>query len=79
MPFETLKAYRDHGKPAIRIEEELEVAHRRIGQLREIGLDIEEFARQLERDGIRKFVEPLDKLLSSLEKKLVSVQIRRQG
>ncbi len=69
MPLETLDAYRDHGKPAPRIEEGVEEARGRLATLGELGLDLGRVTLELEREGVRKFVEPLDKLLGSLEKK----------
>jgi transaldolase len=69
MPLETLEAYRDHGKPALRIEEGVAMAHRQLDALRDLELDLGEVTLRLEQEGVRKFVEPLDKLLASLEKK----------
>ena len=73
MPLETLEAYRDHGKPALRIEEDVEEARGRLATLGELGLDLGRVTLELEREGVRKFVEPLDKLLVSLEKKRARV------
>lgn len=73
MPQETLEAYRDHGKPALRIEEGVDEARTRLATLGELGLDLGKVTLELEREGIRKFVEPLDKLLASLEKKRAMV------
>jgi transaldolase len=69
MPLETIEAYRNHGKPALRIDEGMEDARRRLETLQEVGLDLGEVTLRLEREGVRKFIEPLDKLLASLQKK----------
>jgi transaldolase len=84
MPLETLEAYRDHGRPAPRIEEGVAEARDRLATLGELGLDLGGVTLELEREGVRKFVEPLDKLLGSLEKKRTSVStappaMRRSG
>jgi transaldolase len=79
MPRETLEAYRDHGKPEVRIEQDLAGARRRIDQLGQLGLDLGEVTRQLEQEGVRKFVEPHQKLLESVEKKRVAAQGQRAG
>lgn len=63
---ETLAAYRDHGDPAARLEDGIEAARSLPLALRTLGIDLDEVARQLEEEGIRKFVEPYDKLLASL-------------
>ena len=69
LPMETINAYRDHGNPAARLEEKLEAARSVLTGLIDIGIDIDEITRQVEIEGIRKFVEPFDKLLSAIEKR----------
>jgi len=73
MPMETVDAYRDHGKPAARITEDLTGALRKLVQLKEIGIDLAAATKQLEDEGVKKFVEPFDKLLASLETKRKAV------
>lgn len=63
---ETLAAYRDHGDPAARLEDGIEAARSLPLALRTLGIDLDEVARQLEEEGIRKFVEPYDQLLATL-------------
>ncbi|MEX2480736.1 MAG: transaldolase [Gammaproteobacteria bacterium] len=65
---ETLDAYRDHGNPQVRIEDDLPMARAVPARLAGFGIDIEAVARDLEEQGIRKFVEPYDKLLAVLER-----------
>jgi transaldolase len=69
LPQETLDAYRDHGHPEPRLETELEKAAEMFHLLRELNIDIDEQTQQLEDEGIRKFNEPYDSLLETLEKK----------
>jgi len=66
---ETRAAYRDHGDPAARLEDDIEAARALPPALRTLGIDLDEVARQLEEEGIRKFVEPYDKLLATLEQR----------
>jgi len=73
MPMETVDAYRDHGKPAARITDELTDAQRKLAQLKEIGLDLAAATKQLEDEGVKKFVEPFEKLLASLDTKRKAV------
>ncbi len=73
MPMETVDAYRDHGKPAARITEDLIVAQRQLAQLKEIGIDLAAATQQLEDEGVKKFVEPFEKLLKSVETKVKAV------
>jgi len=69
LPQETMDAYREHGNPAPRLLTELEKAAEMFRRLRELDIDIDEVTRQLEDEGIRKFNEPYDSLMSILEKK----------
>ncbi len=69
MPRETLEAYRDYGNPALRLEDNLEEAHKNIDRLAELGIDLDRVTRQLEEEGIEKFNKPYDSLISNLEKK----------
>ena len=73
MPMETVDAYRDHGKPAARITEDLTDAQRKLVQLKEVGIDLVAATKQLEDEGVKKFVEPFDKLLASIETKRKAV------
>jgi transaldolase len=69
LPQKSLDAYRDHGNPAPRLEEDLNKAAEIFHRLRELDIDIDEQTRQLEDEGIRKFIEPYDSLISTLEEK----------
>lgn len=70
MPLETLIAYRDHGAPAARLEEDLEDAAGTATQLAALDLDLLNSAQQLEDEGVRKFVEPFDQLLATLQQRI---------
>ena len=69
LPQDTLAAYRDHGEPAPRLETELDKAAEVFRQLGELNIDIDEKTQQLENEGIRKFNEPYDSLMATLEAK----------
>ncbi|MGD8394394.1 MAG: transaldolase, partial [Candidatus Eiseniibacteriota bacterium] len=66
MPLETLDAYRDHGRPAPRLEGEEAGPHATLATLTEIGIDIDRVTEQLEEEGIEKFVTPHDRLLEAI-------------
>jgi transaldolase/glucose-6-phosphate isomerase len=66
---ETLHAYRDHGDPALRLEEGLGEAHQILRQLAEVGIDINQVTQQLEDEGVQKFNKPYDSLIETLKKK----------
>ncbi|BFU92990.1 MAG: glucose-6-phosphate isomerase [Nitrospira sp.] len=67
--LETLRAYRDQGRPAARLEEGLAEARDVLDRLSEIGIDLEKVSDQLEEDGIRKFITAFDGLTESIERK----------
>lgn len=69
LPPETLNAYRKHGDPALRLEQELAQASDVPASLAGLGIDLEAVAQQLEEEGVKKFIEPFDKLLASLEQR----------
>ncbi len=73
MPMETVDAYRDHGKPADRIREGIEDAQRKLAGLKEIGIDLAVATQTLEDEGVKKFIDPFDKLLASIETKRKAV------
>jgi transaldolase len=74
MPPQTLAAYRQQGRPAARLEEGLAEADLHLRQLAELGIDLEQIARQLEEEGIDKFVRPYDNSLWSLRHKAIALR-----
>jgi transaldolase len=73
MPMETLEAYRDHGKPELRLERGVDRAREVLGQLPGVGVDIDEVTQQLEEEGLEKFRKPFDELMETLKKEMSSV------
>src|SRR2546430_16960612 len=69
MPLETLDAYRRLGRPELRLERHIaEGCDAREG-LERLDVDLEAVAAQLEREGVRKFIEPFDRLQQWLEER----------
>jgi transaldolase/glucose-6-phosphate isomerase len=69
MPVASLEAYRDHGKPATRIEEGLEESRAVMQMLAEEGIDVAAITRKLEDQGVESFTKDYQKLLASLTEK----------
>lgn len=69
LPQETINAYRDHGNPAPRLEEDLEKARMVLDKLSELDIDIDAVTQQLEDEGVEKFNKPYDSLLETLKEK----------
>jgi len=66
LPLDTLEAYRDHGRPAARLEEGVAESRTRLDQLAQVGIDLDQVTAQLEQEGVDKFNRPFDKLMDTL-------------
>ncbi|MGD8584183.1 MAG: bifunctional transaldolase/phosoglucose isomerase [Chloroflexota bacterium] len=69
LPLETLNAYRDHGRPAYRLDSNVDQATVVLDGLADLGIDLDEVADQLEAEGVQKFIRPFDRLMETLERK----------
>ncbi len=69
-PPETIDAYRDHGNPAARLEENVPACERDMKQLAELGISIDTTTQTLEDEGVQKFITPYEKLLGALQTKM---------
>ena len=70
LPDETIEALADHGKlEKDAIEKNVDGAKKVFADLNEIGVDIDAVTWELEHDGIKKFIEPYDKLMAALAEK----------
>jgi transaldolase len=67
IPVETLDAYRDHGKPAVRLEQDIESAGLILERLPELNISIDDVTQKLEDEGVEKFNQPFDKLMMTLK------------
>ena len=65
VPVETLDAYRNHGDPQARLEQDVERASWVLQQLPELGISIDKVTQQLEDEGVEKFNKPFDKLMET--------------
>ena len=69
MTLETIHAYGDHGQPASRLQEGTEEARKVFQRLSELEIDIDQVTKQLEDEGVHKFIVPFDSLMTTLETK----------
>jgi transaldolase len=75
VPIQTLDAYRDHGNPAARLEENIEESQIVLQELKELGIDLKSVSEKLEDEGIQKFVQPFEHLLQVIDQKRVEVAL----
>jgi transaldolase len=69
LPPETFTAYRDHGRPAVRIRESMARAGAELKALEQAGIDLAAITRELEEDGVAKFAASYRSLLAGIEAK----------
>ncbi len=74
VPDETIAAFSDHGKAADTLAANTSEAHATIEQLRNLGIDTEEVANELQIEGVKKFADAFESLASNLEKKRQSIE-----
>jgi transaldolase len=74
LPLETLNAYRDHGRPRLEIEQDIQAAREALEGLRKLDIEIDEVTQQLEEEGIDKFEKPFEHLLDVLDTKRADVR-----
>jgi len=74
LPLETIEAYRDHGKPAGRLGEGLNLARLSLDRLSQLQIDLEAVAGQLEKEGVEKFNQAYDQTLATLREKQVALK-----
>jgi transaldolase/glucose-6-phosphate isomerase len=69
VPLETLNAYRDHGNPARRLEDDLGEARDNLDHLSLVNINLDEVTQQLEDEGVEKFNKPFDRLMGTIREK----------
>lgn len=74
MPRKTLDAFRDHGDPTPRLEEDLDGARAVLRELGEIGIDLDDVSQKLEKEGVQKFSKPFDHSHAELEARLAAAR-----
>jgi transaldolase len=69
LPPETFAAYRDHGRPEVRIQAGIAAAPEQLGSLSRLGIDLPGVARELEEEGVAKFATSHATALAAVEAK----------
>jgi transaldolase len=76
LPPETLQAYRDHGRPAVRIQEAIAAAPAQLSALAALGMDLQAITTELEEEGVAKFAASYAAVLSGIEAKAGTLAAR---
>ena len=70
IPPETMNAFRDHGEVADALTGSYSAAKSAIESCSLLGINIEEICEQLEKDGVKSFLDSHQALMAAIEKKL---------
>ena len=64
MPPATIVAYKDHGQPAVRLEEGLDAATAVLQRIEDAGISIDAVTQKLEDDGVASFAKSFESLIA---------------
>ncbi len=73
LPEATLEAFADHGTVERRVDADTDAARAAWQSLREVGVDMDDVAAQLEREGVASFAGAFDELIDALETKAATL------
>jgi transaldolase len=74
LPEATIEAFADHGHLARRVDADLDQAQAAWRALAEVGVDLDDVADKLEREGVSSFQKSFDELLAALETKATELR-----
>lgn len=69
LPDATIDAFSDHGTLARRVDADVDDARSTWSKLAEVGVDMDDVAAQLEREGVSSFEKAFDELITALQAK----------
>ncbi len=69
MPPALIDAFRDHGKARIAVGDDLGEEEARLGQLKELGIDLDQITEELQEEGVKAFADSFEHLLQTIEEK----------
>ncbi|MDP9464435.1 MAG: transaldolase, partial [Actinomycetota bacterium] len=74
LPDATIEAFADHGRLARRVDADLDQANSASTGLSDVGVDLDDVAETLEREGVTSFEKSFDELLGALETKATELR-----
>ena len=69
MPPATIAAYKNHGQPEVRLDDDAENAEKVSDMLEEAGISMSQVTQKLEDDGVASFAKSFDSMMVTLEGK----------
>jgi transaldolase len=76
LPPATIVAFRDHGRPRVTIEDNMDDERAVLARLEEVGISLDQVTAHVLADGVRLFVEPFEKLLKTIESRAAEIRNR---
>jgi transaldolase len=76
LPPDTFAAYRDHGRPEVRIDATLVAADARLERLAQSGIELTDVTARLEAEGVKKFAGSYESLLRGIESKMEELALK---
>ena len=73
LPDATLDAFVDHGTVARRVDADVDDAEAVWADLPRVGVDMDDVADQLEREGVASFAAAFDELIAALDAKAATL------
>jgi transaldolase len=77
MPLKTLESFRDHGRVRLSVEEDIPQAQAVFAALEAAGINYEQVTKQLQEEGVQKFIDSFDKLFECIDNKRKVLQQKR--
>jgi transaldolase len=69
MPPQTLQAFADHGAPQRTVDAGLDAARADLQAIAAAGISLDQVTEELETDGVKKFADSFEQLLSTIEER----------
>ena len=69
MPLTTIESFHDHGQVRLSIEDHLSEAKAQLATLAEVGIHYDQVTRQLQEEGVQKFIDSFHKLFECIDNK----------
>jgi transaldolase len=76
MPEDTIHAFAGHGRPALTLTRDVEAARSLMARLADAGLDVGALTRDLQAEGVDKFIQSYENALKAIKDRSQSVGVR---
>jgi transaldolase len=77
MPLTTIERFREHGRVRLSIEDQLPEAKAQLAALADVGIHYDQVTRQLQEEGVQKFIDSFHTLFQCIDHKRKVLQRER--